>query len=48
MNEGLFLKLSGQFPPRNIAPTLPLRLGLGFGFWLALWLGVNLPRGQLS
>ena len=43
------LLVSGQFPPRKIAP----RLGLGFDLGLVLELGSgegggNFPRGQLS
>ena len=33
----MFYKVSGQFPPRNIAP----RLGLGFGLGLGLELGLG-------
>ena len=43
---GAFHMVSGQLPPRKIAP----RLGLGFGLSLVLELGSgdNFPRGQLS
>ena len=40
----LFLRVTGQLPPRKIAPLSLPRLGLG----LALDLGGNFPRGQLS
>ena len=37
--------VSGQLPPRKIAPWLELGFGLGLG--LKLGLGGNFPRGQL-
>ena len=37
--------VSGQLPPRKIAPWL--RLGFGLGLALELGLGDNFPRGQL-
>ena len=38
--------VSGQLPPRKIAPWLGL--GLGLGLALELGLGGSFPRGQLS
>ena len=40
------MSVSGQLPPRKIAPWLGLGFRLGLG--LVLGLGGNFPRGQLS
>ena len=45
MNKFIYV-VSGQLPPRKIAPRLGLEFGLGLG--LVLGLGGNCPWGQSS
>ena len=40
----MFKQVSGQLPPRKIAPQL--ELGFGLGLWLVLELGGSFPRGN--